>query len=146
MALPKVVGEFRAVADPELRFSESGTAVAKVRVVADKKKKQGDEWVDDKVCWLRVTAFKRMAENIAESVVKGTRIYVEGQLSTEEWEDREGNKRQSYEVIADQVALSLAWDTYEKIERERKSSGGGSSRSRAAEDPWGSPSGDEPPF
>jgi single-strand DNA-binding protein len=153
--LPQINGEFRVVADPELRFAPSGTPVASMRVVANSRKKNdAGEWVDDKVCWLRVVAFNRLAENIAESLTQGALIVVEGRLQTEQWEDRETHeKKSSYTIMADRVGPSLAFKGARILEAERQqgqqqqsSSGGGVSA--PTEDPWGTPppQGDEPPF
>lgn len=108
--LPQVQAEVRAVTDTELRFSPSGVAVASFRAVANSRKKQDDgTWVDDKSCWLKVTAFKKLAENIAESVLKGQLVTVTGKLQTEEWEDKDGQKRSTTVLIADTIGLSLAF-------------------------------------
>ena len=98
-----IQGEFRAAADPEIRFSPSGTAVGSVRAVASKKKKNEStgEWEDDKTCWIRVTCFKQLAENLVESISKGDSFIVTGKMSTDEWEDKDGNNRISVEVVAD---------------------------------------------
>lgn len=145
MTLPTCTGEFRAVADPELRFAPSGMAVAKVRIVANSRKKDPDtdQWKDDKVCWLTLTAFGRVAENIAESVVKGSLIEATGRLQTEEWETKEGEKRTGMSLVADRVGLSLAFVPAKAMERTVKR------ESAPAEggDPWVAPAqDDEPPF
>jgi single-strand DNA-binding protein len=146
--LPNITGEFRVVAgDPELRFAPSGVAVCTMRVVANSRKKQGDEWVDDKVCWLKVTCFKRLAENVAESIKDKNLITVSGRLQTEEWEDKEGAKRQSYVIVADNVGLALNLSPAKSLGSSE--GGSGASRSRGTEsggtDPWQMPD-DEPPF
>lgn len=154
--LPNINGEFRVVTDPELRFTPAGKAVASCRIVANSRKKQGEEWVDDKVCWLNLSAWERMAENMAESVLKGDLIYVSGRLETREYETREGEKRTSFDVTADTVAVTLRWNAA-KIERTQRQQGGGQTSSaqqgggQAAPaeqpDPWATtPQGDEPPF
>ena len=153
--LPIINGEFRVVNDPELRFTPAGKAVASCRIVANSRKKQGDEWVDDKVCWLNLSAWERMAENMAESVLKGDLIFVTGRLETRDYETREGEKRQSFDVTADTVAVTLRWNAA-KIERTQRSQGGGQSsdqqasggqQAAPAQDPWTTPQqGDEPPF
>ena len=139
--LPKVHGEFRVVADPELRFSPSGVAVGSMRMVANSRKKDEStgEWVDDKVCWLKATAFKKVAENMAESFVKGDLVVIEGRLQTEEWE-KDGVKHQSYVVMVDEIGPSIRWAPA-RIERADRSSGGGQvqrSAAPAGEDPWAS--------
>lgn len=151
--LPKVTGEFRVVSDPSLRFTPSGMAVAEFRVVADKKKKDDStgEWVDDKVCWLTVTVFKKQAENVAESVVKGTLVTVTGNLQTESYETKEGEKRQAYKVIADNVGIALTWEPAKTVAVARSASsdtgGGGDPFATPAPATSGAPSqSEEPPF
>lgn len=150
--LPKVVGEFRAVTDPTLRFTPAGMAVTEFRVVADKKKKNEStgEWVEDKVCWLTVVCFKKQAENVAESVVKGTLVTVSGNLQTEAYETKEGEKRQSYKVIADNVGIALTWEPAKTVAVARSSApqeAGGSPWETAPAAGGGQPAQtDEPPF
>ncbi len=90
--------------DPEVRFTKSGMAVAKFSV-ADTRGK------DDKktTIWHNVTVFDEQAQNVAEQVVKGSRVLVTGRLNKEQYTDKEGNKRESVEIIADDVCLSLKW-------------------------------------
>lgn len=124
--------ECRAAADPELRFSPSGAAVARIRTVASSRKKQDDgSWVDDKLCWMDVSAFGKLAENIAESVEKGDLLTIVGRLVTDEWNDREtGEKRSRLNLLADQVSVSLRFRTVRHGDgkADRSSSGG--------DDPW----------
>lgn len=156
MPLPTVFGEFRLVADPTLRFAPSGVAVANMRVVASKQKKndQTGEWSDDKVCWLNVVCFKQAAENVCESLVKGDLVEVRGQLETREYE-KDGEKRTSLDVIAESVTPSLRFATAKvtKAQRQAGSQPAASAPASAAvggggSDPWASPGGDgsEPPF
>jgi single-strand DNA-binding protein len=151
--LPVVQGEFRAAADPELRFAPSGTAVGSVRAVASKRKKNdANEWVDDKTCWVRITAFNQLAENLVESITKGTAFLVSGKLSTEEWEDKDGNKRISVEIVADNIGPSLAFATAKVSKTERRSGGdGGGQQQQPAQQqsqgsPWETQGSDDPPF
>src|SRR5262245_27523991 len=145
MALPMVSMEARAAADPELRFSPSGIAVATLRVVSSSRKRLDDgSWVDDKTCWLTVTAFKQLAENLAESAAKGDLQTITGKLQTDEWVDSNTQeKRSRTEVIADSVAVSLAF-------RQVRHGEGRSERATASAgaDQWstGGSSTDEPPF
>jgi single-strand DNA-binding protein len=150
MALPRVHGVFRAAADPELRFTPSGMALCKVRAVASSRKEVNGEWVDDKTCWVNLTTFKTTAENVAESIQKGMLIVVEGRLQTDDWEDKDGNKRTSIEIVCDSLAPDLSWATARVTKTERSGGGGSQSSNRGApaEDPWATPVGqdDEPPF
>ena len=153
MTLPRISGEFRVVADPDLKFLPSGKAVANVRLVANSRKKVDDQWVDDKVCWVRAVAFEKKAENIAESIEKGMLVVVEGRLHTAEYETQDGEKRTSVELMLDTIGPSLSFATAKvtgsgKRDATSSSSGGGVERSSGGgEDPWGTPpQGDEPPF
>jgi single-strand DNA-binding protein len=140
--LPTVVGEFTAVTDPELRFTPSGVAVANFRAAANSRKKtESGEWVDDKSCFLNVTVWKKAAENVAESVVKGTKVTIKGRLETRNYETKEGEKRTSYDLTADEIGVSIAFDPVKVMKAERTAPG------EPAEDPWASTGGsDEPPF
>lgn len=153
MSLPSVHGEFRAGADPELRFAPSGVAVCKLRAVASSRKKVGEEWQDDKTCWVNLIAFKKMAENMAESVAKGDLITVVGKLQTQTWEDNDGNSRLSVDVVLDSIGPAITWNPA-RVERTQRSSGGssggggGSAPPTPDEDPWAAPAAqpEEPPF
>lgn len=104
--LPRIPVEGRVVADPDLRYSPSGTAVASFRFVAsDRKKNEQDEWVDDGTLWMKITCFKAMAENVAEQLKKGDLVMVTGKIKTEEWE-QDGVKRQALVMLADSIYKS----------------------------------------
>ena len=143
--LPTLSGEFTVVADPDLSFTQDGKAVARVRLVANSRKKQGDEWVDDKTLWMRGTAFGKIAENIVESVTQGTRVVVTGRLVTDEWKDKDSDqKRQATALLIDKFGLDLMFDPARPVKGERKAE-----PSKAQPDnPWGgdTASSDEPPF
>ena len=107
MALPTVSLTGNAVADASLRFTASGIAVATVRVACSSRKKVGDQWEDGDTTFIDVSAWRQLAENMAESVLKGTTITVTGELKQRTWETPEGEKRSAYEVAARSVALDL---------------------------------------
>lgn len=153
--LPTISGEFRVVADPELRFTPSGVAICDMRLVASSRKKneQTQEWEDDKTFWVNATGFRGQAENMAESFQKGHLIVLIGRIYTEEWEDREGNKRSTVKILVNDVGHSTKWDPSKTMKADRSdgqnSGGGGQNRgsSGPAEDPWATaPSNEEPPF
>lgn len=150
MALPQVVGEFRCGADPNLRFAPSGVAVCSIRAVASSRKKQDDgTWVDDKATWVELVAFKKVAENMAESFEKGDLVNVTGKLQVEDWEDKDGNKRLSVKVMVDTIGASAAFNPVKSIKTARSDSGGssGGGHAPASEPDWGgAPQNDEPPF
>lgn len=111
MTLPHIAEEFFLVADPELHFSPSGVAVGSLRLKASRRKKDGDNWVDDKVLWITARVFKDLAEHVVESLEKGDLVVVLGQLVTESWESREGEKRSAMILMVDAIGPSLRFRT-----------------------------------
>lgn len=108
--LPKITIDGRLAAEPELRFSQAGKAIARLRVVASDRRKNDNtgEWEDSDTLWLDVTCFDKLAENVCESVAKGDLLLVSGRLRTEEWNDRDsGAKRSKITLLADAVGASL---------------------------------------
>jgi single-strand DNA-binding protein len=91
----------------------SGSAIASFGIAINNRKKDANgEWVDGDAQFYDVKAFGSIAENIAESVSKGTRVVVTGRLNFQQWEDKnDGGKRSKVEIIADDVAPSLRWAT-----------------------------------
>jgi single-strand DNA-binding protein len=100
--------EVGVVFDPEIRFSQAGKAWAKLRVVAKDRKQENGTWVDGEALFLDVLAFGRLAEHLAESVLKGDTIVVNGRLSENVWE-KDGVERRSIQVTADEIGVSLLW-------------------------------------
>ena len=88
--------------DPELRSTPSGTSVCGMRVAVNSRRKDGDQWVD-KPNYFDVTVWGAQGENCATYLSKGRPVAVQGRLDWREWQDKEGNKRQSIEIIADTV-------------------------------------------
>jgi single-strand DNA-binding protein len=89
--------------DPELRSLQSGTSVCKLRVAVNSRRKdQSGEWVD-KPNYFDVTVWGAQGENCANYLSKGRPVAIDGRLDWREWEDQNGNKRQSIEIIADTV-------------------------------------------
>lgn len=150
MALPTITGEFRAAADPELRFSASGVAVAKIRLVSSSRRlnKDTNEWEDDKTCWIDCTVFKDTALHLAESVTKSDLVTVVGKLQTDEWEDEQGNKRSKLTMIADSIGPSLRFrDMPHGQGQAQRTQGAEGQAPDMANDPWATPSAtEEPPF
>ena len=106
--------------DVDLRFTAGGKAVASLTVaVSNRYKHKADEWVDD-TAWVDVTAWDALAENVAASCVKGTRIIATGRVKQDSWEDAEGNKRSKLAMVADEIGPSLRWARaeVERIERD----------------------------
>ena len=110
--------------DPELRFTPNGAAVANFRLAVTPRVRDGDAWKDGETSFFRVNVWRQQAENVAESLSKGSRCVVVGRLRTRSWETPEGEKRSSTEIEADEVAPSLKFATA-KVERASRGSGGG---------------------
>jgi single-strand DNA-binding protein len=105
--LPEITIEGRLTQDPELRFSQGGMPIATLNIAANSRKKVGEEWVDDKVLFLRVTCFRTLAENVVESLSKSDLVIARGRLQTDQWETPEGEKRSMTTMVADTCGPSL---------------------------------------
>ncbi len=110
--------------DPELRYTQNGTAVTNFRLAVNQRIKEADgTWRDGEASYFRVNAWRDQAENVAESLAKGNRAVVLGRLRTRSWETPEGDKRSVTEIDADEVAPSLKW-AIAKPERADRSRNG----------------------
>lgn len=91
-------------ADPEVRYSQNGTAVANFRVATTEtwKKEGGKEELTE---WHRVVTFGRLAEICGEYLSKGSKVYIEGRIQTRKWEDRDGNPRYTTEIVAREMKM-----------------------------------------
>jgi len=120
-----VVGNL--VSDPELRFTPQGVALVKFTVASTPRTfdRESGQWKDGDPLFLTCTAWREMAENIAESLTKGTRVVVSGRLRLSRWETPEGEKRSAYGLDVDEVGPSLrfAQATVRKMTRSRGSDG-----------------------
>ncbi|MDX3689921.1 single-stranded DNA-binding protein [Streptomyces europaeiscabiei] len=116
-----VVGNL--VDDPELRFTQSGVAVARFRIASTPRvyDKQSNEWKDGESLFLTCSGWRQMAENIAESLSRGMRVIVQGRLKQRSYEDKEQVKRTVYELDVDEVGPSL---TYASAAVTKKTSSG----------------------
>jgi len=155
--------------DPELRFTPSGAAVANFTVASTPRQfdRQSNEWKDGETLFMRCSAWRDMAENVAESLQRGTRVIVSGRLKSRSYETKEGEKRTVIEMEVDEIGASLRYATAKVTKTQRGSGGGfgggqqgGYGSPQGAQggqggqpDPWGAapqgggaPSYDEPPF
>jgi single-strand DNA-binding protein len=136
--------------DPELRFTPAGQAVANFGLAVNRRwqNRQTQEW-EEATSFFDVTCWQQLAENVAETIQKGTRIVVTGRLDQRSWETQDGDKRSKVEIVADDVAPSLRWATAEITKNERRGDaggGGGGGGSRAASNDPGPQYADEEPF
>jgi single-strand DNA-binding protein len=90
-------------ADPELRYTSGGSAVADLRLATSRKWTAKDGTSKEETEWHRVVVWGKQAETCKEYLSKGRQVYVEGRLQTRQWEDRDGNKRYTTEVVAENV-------------------------------------------
>jgi single-strand DNA-binding protein len=121
--------------DPDLRFTPSGAPVASfsVAVAESKLNRETGKFEDDGTTWYRVSAWRNLAENIAESLTSGMRVIVMGSIRSREWTDKEsGEKRVGWEIQATNVGPDLTWATA-KVVKSQKANGG----APAPEDPRG---------
>ena len=87
--------------DPDSRYTQSGTAVANFNVATNESRKNAEGEFQDHTEWHRCVLFGRSAETATQYLKKGQMVYIEGRLTTRSWEDKEGNKRYTTEVIGD---------------------------------------------
>lgn len=138
-----VIGNLTA--DPELRFTPSGAAVASFTVASTPRMfdKQSGEWKDGEALFLRCNIWRQAAENVAESLTRGARVIVNGRLKQRSFETREGEKRTVIELDVEEIGPSLRYATAKVNKVSRGSGGGGfggsgSGGSAPPDDPWGS--------
>ena len=118
-----VVGNLTA--DPELRFTPSGAAVANFTVASTPRTfdKNSNEWKDGEALFLRCSVWRQAAENVAESLQKGTAVIVQGRLKQRSYETKEGEKRTVIELEVDEIGASLKFATA-KVTRASRGGGG----------------------
>ena len=132
--------------DPELRFTPSGAAVASFTVASTPRvlDKATNEWKDGEALFMRCSVWRQYAENVAESLTKGSRVIVTGRLKQRSYETREGEKRTVVEMDVDEVGPALKYATA-KVNKVSRGGGGfgdsggsASSSSGSSDDPWAS--------
>lgn len=153
--------------DPELRFTPSGSAVANFTIASTPRTfdRQSNEWKDGETLFLRASVWREAAENVAETLTKGTRVVAQGRLKSRSYDTKEGEKRTVMELEVDEVGPSLRYASA-KVTRTQRSGGGGGGNfggnsgggnnsnsgwgggqqggqqaQQPADDPWGAPAG-----
>jgi len=145
--------------DPELRYTQGGVAVASVRVGSTPRtfNRQTSDWVDGETVWVRCTAWRELAENVAQSLTKGTRVVVTGRLKpASAYQSASGEARASLELEIDEIGPSLRYATAAVTRRAREggpaaveSPWGGAEAPKSGADAWANPADaapDEAPF
>ena len=146
-----VIGNLTA--DPELRFTPSGAAVANFTIASTPRTfdRQSNDWKDGETLFLRCNVWRESAENVAETLTKGTRVIAQGRLKSRSYDTKEGEKRTVMELEVDEVGPSLRYASA-KVTRANRSNnngnGGGAQQGnqanhgqQPADDPWGAPAG-----
>jgi single-strand DNA-binding protein len=142
--------------DPEVRFTSTGVAVANFTVASTPRAfdRQSNEWKDGETLFMRCSVWRDVAENVAESLQRGSRVIVSGRLKSRSYDTKEGEKRTVIELEVDEVGASLRYATA-KVNKSSRSSGGGNysgggggggggfggsggNTGPSAEDPWAS--------
>ena len=151
--------------DPELRFTPSGAAVADFTIASTPRTldRQTQEWKDGEALFLRCNVWRQMAEHVAGSLTRGSRVMAQGRLKQRSFETKEGEKRTVIELEVDEIGPSLRYATATVVKTTRSGDavGGGFASANGigdgsaatgrggAPDPWGAPVGgttEEPPF
>ncbi len=113
------------VEDPELRFTASGVAMARIRIAVNRRyRDRNNEWQEE-TGFFGGTCWREVAENVAESLSKGDRVFITGRLEQRTWETNEGEKRSVVEVRIDEIGPSLRWATATVTKTPRTSDFGG---------------------
>ncbi|GAB3552512.1 single-stranded DNA-binding protein [Arthrobacter tumbae] len=159
-----VVGNLTS--DPELRFTPSGSAVANFTIASTPRTfdRQSSEWKDGETLFLRASVWREAAENVAETLTKGTRVVAQGRLKSRTYDTKEGEKRTVMELEVDEIGPSLRYASA-KVSRTQRSGGGGGGfggdsggsggggsnqgwnggggqqAQQPSQDPWGAPAG-----
>ena len=110
--------------DPELRYTPNGSSVASFGVAWNRRYERNGEQIED-VSYFDITCWASLADNVAASITKGTRVVVTGRLDQRSWEGQNGEKRSKVEITADDVAPSLRWASAEIRRNERTDNFGG---------------------
>jgi single-strand DNA-binding protein len=119
------------VADPELRYTPAGAAVVNLRIASTERFKGEGGWQDGDTLFMTVTVWRGLAENVAGSASRGTRVIVTGRLRQRTYETSEGEKRTAYELDATDVGISLQRTTAKPVKAERQSGGNGGQAEQA---------------
>lgn len=140
-----VVGNLTA--DPELRYTQSGVAVANMTIASTPRSfnKQTNDWEDGEALFLRASVWREFAEHVAGSLTKGARVIAQGRLKQRTYETKEGEKRTSIELEIDEIGPSLRYATAEVTRgaRQNDSSPGRGGPNKPSDDVWREPT-DEP--
>lgn len=147
MSLSRTTVVGNVVSDPELRFTQSGAAVANFRIASTPRRynNQTQQWEDGEALFLSCTAWNQLAQNVAQSLAKGMQVIVTGKLKQRAYQNKQGEDRISFEVDLDAVGPSLAWATAQVTRNQKGQQGQGQQNQQGQSnwnpqpnDPWNS--------
>jgi single-strand DNA-binding protein len=127
--------------DPTLNFTTKGDAVANFTIASNHRVKNGDQWEDGEPTFYRASVWRGYAENVAESLTKGTQVIVQGRVYTEAYEDKKtGEQRTSLKLDVDEIGPTLRFATARVARAQRNGNGGGGQQRQStpppSNDPW----------
>ncbi|MDI6023493.1 single-stranded DNA-binding protein [Leucobacter sp. UT-8R-CII-1-4] len=150
-----VVGNLTA--DPEMRYTNSGVPFASFTIASTPRTfdRQSNEWKDGEALFLRATVWREFAEHVANSLTKGMRVIARGNLRQRSYDDKDGQRRTSYELDIDEIGPSLRYATAQVTRAQSRGQGGGfgggqpagqsdwgrPAAPQANDNPWGNPGG-----
>ncbi|GAA3357889.1 single-stranded DNA-binding protein [Saccharopolyspora gregorii] len=144
-----IVGNLTA--DPELRYTQSGTPVANFTIASTPRTfdRESGQWQDGEALFLRCTLWRQPAENVSETLTRGARVLVQGRLRQRSFHTKEGEKRTTIELDVDEIGPSLRFATA-KVNKAARTTNGLNDGTGAGQDPWSAPTpegqNDEAPF
>lgn len=112
--------------EPELRYTQSGTPLCSGGIASNRRYQVNGQW-EEQTSYFNFTAWRELAENIAASFNKGTRVVATGRMEQKNWTDKDGNNRTSFDFIIDEIGPSLRWATAQITKTERNGAGSGPS-------------------
>lgn len=137
MSLPTITIIGNLTADPELRITNGGNAMCNFTVAASERKKDGDQWVDGDTTFIRCTAWRNVAENVAESLTKGSSVVVVGRLRQNTVE-KDGSKQTYFNLDVDTIGVNLSRGPVHQERAQKQQS--------RSDDPWGASDPNSVPF
>lgn len=120
--------------DPELRYSPSGQANARMGIAVNRRWQKDGEW-QEQVSFFNLVAWAQLAENCAESLTKGTRVICNGRLEQRSYETKDGEKKSVVEVVVDSIGPDLRWACATVVRNERKEPGAAPAKRPVNEQP-----------
>jgi single-strand DNA-binding protein len=124
--------------DPEVRYTKAGQAVASFSLATSERWTGKDGNKEEKVEWHRIVAWGKLGEICGEYLFKGKQVYIEGRLQTREWDDKDGNKKQTTEIVANNMTMLGQVGNGGASDSSRGGSSQGSSAGRQGSSPGGS--------